>query len=283
MYPDAQIYCLFCIDDYYYIGSTTTDIKYRLRDHKASSITDCERFVYKHINTIGWENVTIMCIEKFPCNTREELRQKENEYIEDAMFDDKCLNTYKAYCTDEEMKEYQRQYKKEYRQLYPDKIKEYNINYVKQNEKQVKERRKKYNALNKEKIAEKCKEYAEAHKEEIVEYKKNWVVENKEKLKEQSKEYRENNKEKIAEKGKKYYEKNKEVMKEKHKLYAKTNKDKLNEYNRVKRQANKEKDAKVCDTCGGHYVTYHKKRHEESKKHKDSIQTNIPTITTFVS
>ena len=34
---------------------------------------------YKHINQIGWENVKIECIEEYPCDSLEELLQKEQE------------------------------------------------------------------------------------------------------------------------------------------------------------------------------------------------------------
>ena len=53
--------------------------------------------VYKHINSIGWENVTIELVEFFKCNNREELRRKENEFILKEISNKFCLNTLRAY------------------------------------------------------------------------------------------------------------------------------------------------------------------------------------------
>jgi hypothetical protein len=95
----------------------------------------------------------------------------------------------------------------------------------------------------KQKKAQWDKKYREKNKEELCEKKKEWRDNNKEKLAEQRKEYRENNKEKIAERKKEWYEKSKE---------------------------NGKRDIINC-SCGGTFILNNKKRHEQTKKHLDSI------------
>ena len=87
------------------------------------------------------------------------------------------------------------------------------------------------------------KKYREKNKEKIDEKKKEWRDNNKERIFEQRKEYRENNKELLAEKHKKWYEKSKE---------------------------NGKSDIIIC-SCGGTFSLNGKKRHEQTKKHLNSI------------
>ena len=95
----------------------------------------------------------------------------------------------------------------------------------------------------KEKKVQWDKKYREKNKEKIAEKKKEYQKENKEKIAEKNKEYRENNKEEIAEKKKEQYEKDKE---------------------------NGKRDIIIC-SCGGTFSLNGKKRHEQTKKHLDSI------------
>lgn len=76
-YNAGKIYKLVCTDGHYYIGSTITALNYRLNNHKQSSKKELERPVYKYINTIGWDKVAIEILEKYSCNSREELLKKK--------------------------------------------------------------------------------------------------------------------------------------------------------------------------------------------------------------
>jgi ribosomal protein L44E len=49
--------------------------------------------VYKHINTVGWDNVRIVIIEEVHCANKNELCRKENKYIEKELQNPLCLNT----------------------------------------------------------------------------------------------------------------------------------------------------------------------------------------------
>ena len=284
-YSNCKIYCLYCTDDTYYIGSTTTELRFRLSHHKEDSKKYTERRVYKHINEIGWDNVEIECLEEFSCASRKEMLQKENEYIQAVFDDDKCLNIIGAHLTEEDLKEKQAQYRKEhrehhmeykkqYRQKNSEKISEYNKQYVKENFEEVKERKQKYIKENKEKVYKKMKEDAQKHKDEIAAYKKKWAEEHKDELDKKGKEYRELNKDNLAKKSKEYYEENKEACQKRMKEHREKNLEKCKEMEKKYREKRKQKNPEVsipCDVCGGSYLPHHKKRHISSKKHQSKL------------
>jgi hypothetical protein len=285
-YANSKIYVLWCDDEYYYIGSTINELNYRLRDHKQHSKKFPNRKVYAHINTLGWDSVSIELLESFSCNSRKELLEKENEYICSLLCDDKCLNEKVAHLTPEELLSQQASYRQEhrdkilaYKQRYrkekADKIAAYNKTYIENNKEAVAKRKKAYNEANKEKIAASCKRYAETHKEEIANYKKNYALEHADELKQKSKEFREANKEAIAEKGRKYYEENKALILEKNRKYQEEHKDTIAKQRKEYREKKKELNLdapKVCEVCGGSYQDYRKKRHETSKKHQEALK-----------
>ena len=116
-YSDSKIYCLWGNDNYYYIGSTINELKNRLYDHKKHSQLFPDRKVYKHFNTLGWNNVKIECLEEYSCADRNELLKKEDDYIKSVQNDSFCLNQNSAFVTEEELLEKQAQYRKENRNI----------------------------------------------------------------------------------------------------------------------------------------------------------------------
>jgi hypothetical protein len=66
---------------YIYIGSTTSTLSKRKGDHK-SSARNRAYGVYTHLNTVGWENVQIVLIELFPCDSKIELEKRERHWID---------------------------------------------------------------------------------------------------------------------------------------------------------------------------------------------------------
>lgn len=146
-YENSKIYKLQCDDGYYYIGSTTTELRCRLYKHKNKSKTYLDRTSYQHINEIGWDRVRIVLMEAFCCNNRDELRMKEDEHICKHRDDPFCLNTYRAFLTEEEKKQY------------------YEVN-----KDEIREKQKIYNEVNKERIREQRRAYREANKERKREY-----------------------------------------------------------------------------------------------------------------
>lgn len=295
-YTNCMIYCLSCSNDYYYIGVTTSELRFRLNNHKQASKIYTSRRVYAYINQTGWDTVKIECIEPFSCTSRQEMLEKETEYLKAVLTDEKCLNNNLSFQTEEEHKDYIKQYyvnnierikdyrqqhrdkileyKKQYRQENSEKISEYNKTYVQENSEEVKQRKKKYNEANKEKISKKCKEYNESHKEEIAALKKKYAEEHKEEIKQKTKEFRENNKEKISEKGAQYYAENKEVCQKRMKEYREKNLETLSQKAKERREKKKQENPDVsvtCEVCGGSYQDYRKSRHVSSKKHQDKL------------
>jgi hypothetical protein len=265
-YQKGKIYKLKCNDGHYYIGSTIESLKNRFRRHKSASKTQTSN-AYKHINIIGWDNVTIELLECYPCKTKDELQKKEDEYIKKHLEDPLCLNEHRSYLTIDEDKEKKKQYYEEHKQ----------------------------------ETLEYQQQYREANKEKIQEYFVNYRQENAEKRREYSKEYVEKNKEKVKEARRKRYENNKEKELRLHKIYVEQNKEKVNTYKkewaqqykethaeeiaeeRAQKQAIREekKQARIkhdqtivsCE-CGGSYQPYRKNRHLESKKHQHFMENN---------
>jgi hypothetical protein len=162
-----------------YIGSTCEPtLAHRLSKHKACYkryLTGAGCFITSY-NILQNNNYSIVLLEDFPCERKDQLLARERFYIEN----NKCVNKFVPTRTH---KEYQEQNK--------DKIKEYQKEWYEQN---------------KDKIKDKQKEYQEQNKDKIKEYQKEWYEQNKDK----QKEYQEQNKEKIKE----YREQNKEKIKE---------------------------------------------------------------------
>lgn len=200
MYEHSKIYKIQCSDGYFYIGCTTNELRYRFRDHKNASKKESNRRVLKHINSIGWDNAKIILIENFPCENKQQLLQKEDEHIQKHINDQFCLNTSRAFLTEEEHKEYLKKY--------------YQANKEKINQRQ-REDSKKYHQANKEKINEKAKEYREINKDKIKEREKEYNQINRDKINQRQREYYEANKDKLKE----YYEANKEKINQKKREY----------------------------------------------------------------
>ena len=290
-YEDSKIYCLYCVDDYYYIGSTITDIYHRLGKHKESANRFPTRRVYAHINKVGWNNVQIKLLKAFSCTSREELFKEENEHIRACEGDPFCLNIKDASQTPEDLKivqsEYRKahrdtilKYKEEYRKENAEKIAEYNKQYTEQNKEAVKERKQVYIEANKEKIAEQTKAYRETHKEAIAAYKKEWVEKHKDEVKEKAKKLRNEQKDELNEKAKEYYKEHKEACKERMKEYREKNKDVCLQKEKAYREKKKQEHpdvSVVCTLCQGSYQEYRKKRHESSIKHQSFLKETKTT------
>jgi hypothetical protein len=184
-YSKTIIYKIVCNDlniTDVYVGSTTDFIR-RKGHHKSNCNNEkSKKYNFKVYQSMrqngGWDNFTMVEIEKYPCIDSNEARTRERHYYELL---NTTLNT-----------------------IYPSRN---NKAYYDQNKNDVLKRCKIYYEANKEMIAIQCKQYREANKEKIAEYKKQYREANKEKIAEHKKQYREANKEKIAEQRKQYREK----------------------------------------------------------------------------
>ena len=119
----GRIYKLECEDGYYYIGSTVEEtIQERLWKHKESSKRKPYK-VYNHINNITWDKVKMVLVKEIEVLSLEELHTEENIYID--LDDMLCLNTKRAYQTDEERKEYMSELNKKWYNENKEHIKKY--------------------------------------------------------------------------------------------------------------------------------------------------------------
>lgn len=168
-YAKGKIYKLHSdVDDLFYIGSTTRPCGKRKANHKKKAEMNPNRKVYQHFNEIGWGNVKISVIEKYPSTSKEELETRERYYID--LFKPQ-LNTSRPTLTEEE-KEAKKKHNFE-------KLKEY----IKQNPS----------------IKKRCdKNRYEAKKEEILKQKHEYYETNKEAKKEWQRNYRQVNQEEIS-------------------------------------------------------------------------------------
>ena len=108
--------------------------------------------------------------------------------------------------------------------------------YVKENEKEIKEYQKKYREEHKEEI----KQYREEYKEEMKEYNKQYNIEHKEEIKEKKKQYYNENKKEIRKKQKQYYNENKEDILKQNKKYREEHEEYFKEYRKQYYKNNKE-------------------------------------------
>lgn len=131
----------------FYIGSTTCNLKNRLKHHRSKSKEDISknRALYLHFRELGWENTTIILLEEFEVLNRRELYERECEFIKQFIGTENCLNTIRSAITSEEKKarnsfytkkrrqenpDYERNRLQEWRKKNPEKYKEQNRRYL---------------------------------------------------------------------------------------------------------------------------------------------------------
>ena len=76
-YQKSKIYKITFNGEMKYVGSTVQPLKDRLSKHRSKVCV-----VKAEGDKVGWENVKILLIESHKCNTREELMQREQYWID---------------------------------------------------------------------------------------------------------------------------------------------------------------------------------------------------------
>jgi len=159
-YQNGQIYKIHSYQtDDIYIGSTTQTLCKRFAHHKALFKKNIHKTTSKSI--FKYDNVMITLIEKYPCNDKNELEQRERYYIEN----NNCVNKYIPTRTDKEYYEDNKdkiiQYVKEYRDNNKNKVLKYQKEYreTNKNKERKKQNGKQYYNNNKDKIKQKRKIY----------------------------------------------------------------------------------------------------------------------------
>lgn len=139
-YSKGKIYKLQCDDGYFYIGSTCNELRYRLHGHKQDSRDRTTR-VYQHINEIGWNCVRIVLIEEFPCENKQALVRKEDEYVRNHKNDSFCLNVRNANETKEEKQERHRITQQGYVERNRQRVRDRNNQYHEEHREQILQRK----------------------------------------------------------------------------------------------------------------------------------------------
>ena len=84
-YQNGKIYCIRnSVDDDIYVGSTTQALSKRMDIHRSHARTESKKSNYKlyqKMKEVGIEQFYIELIEKYECNSKEELFKKEGEWI----------------------------------------------------------------------------------------------------------------------------------------------------------------------------------------------------------
>ena len=145
-YQNAKIYKI--VNDELgltYYGSTCNALYKRFHGHKNKTNKTNSKILFS-----TQTQPEIILVEKFPCNDKMELHQRERFYIEN----NECVN-----------KTIPARTKKEYREDNKSEITEYNKEYYEKNKEKENLRGKKYKEENKEKIREQKKQYRQDNKE----------------------------------------------------------------------------------------------------------------------
>jgi hypothetical protein len=173
-----------------YVGSTAkqylsqrmtkhrTSYKY-WKEGKASYIT-----AYNLFDKYGLENCSIILLETYPCNSKDELRAREGFHMRNLECVNKRIEGRTLAEWRENNKEEMKEKIREWRILNPDKIIEASKNYYDNNKESIKDKSRDFYANNKERVAIYNKEYCEKNVEAIAKYKKEHYEKNKIRLQE---------------------------------------------------------------------------------------------------
>jgi hypothetical protein len=211
-YQNGKIYKIVDIGyNKCYIGSTIEALSKRMSKHRDfHKLFHRGKTLYfqssiKLFDKYGIENCNIEQIEKFPCNSREELTAREGYHIRD----NECVNKVVVGRTPKE--------------------------WYRDNQEKVNEKLKLYCENSKDKIQSYQNKYREDNKVQIQAYQAEYRQENNDKINIQKKEFREQNSELIKEKDKQWREKNKEQIKERMSIkYVCDCGSKFNQYTKVR-------------------------------------------------
>ena len=136
-----------------YIGSCLMRLSTRLSQHKFKSNTAISRKLFTDDSII-----TIVLLENFACNTKNELKARELHHITT----NNCINVNKPFVCDIPYSDI-KAYSKEYNQANKENYKEYYAI----NAEHIKSKAKEYKSINAEHIKEYQKKYNASHKDQI--------------------------------------------------------------------------------------------------------------------
>ena len=281
-----------------YVGSSTSDLETRMIKHRsdAKQRPEISKF-YKYMNELGIDNFDIELVEEYPCESKEELRNREGEIIREIgtlnhRIENRTKQEYKQEWIDTNRERVNEQ-RRERRRNNPEKTKEENIKSREYKKKYAENHKEEIKAKTSQKVVCECgttytvghkgehmsskkhlkllgiydeEEYKQSKRYEQMKksYEKNKGNIDQEKAKEYKKKHYENNKEKTSERSKQNYQENKEVINEKNKIYREKHKEEI--------QAKNNKKC-LCE-CGVSFTHSNKSRHLKSQHHQNFILNN---------
>jgi len=139
--------------DMVYYGHTCQTLARRFATHKSNYNTSTSKLI------IELGNAVILLVENFPCETEDQARAREAEYI----LNNECVN-----------KNIPGRTEKQYYQDNKEKLNEQQKKYYEEHKEKLNEQQKIYNEDNKEHYLEYQKQYNQDNKEKIALYKKEW-------------------------------------------------------------------------------------------------------------
>jgi hypothetical protein len=95
-YKNGKIYAIIdkVDEEVLYVGSTTNQVYNRMGNHrfKARDVNgrNYNQPIYKKMRIVGIDNVGVIEVEKFSCNTRTELEKREQFWIDDLEPSENC-------------------------------------------------------------------------------------------------------------------------------------------------------------------------------------------------
>ena len=165
-----------------YIGSCIIELSKRLSNHKSKSNECVSKSMF-----INDAIISIVLIEDYPCENKNQLKARELHYITTLQ----CINKNKPFvCDIQIINGDNKEWKKQYSIENAEQIKQYQQQYQLENVEHIKQQKKQYNIV---------------HAEEIKQQQKQYILEHKEKKKQRDKQYRLEHKEEIKQKKKQYY------------------------------------------------------------------------------
>jgi hypothetical protein len=146
-----------------YVGSTIVTLPVRLKKHKSDYGIGEGACVNDLFEEFGKDNFYIELIEEFPCNTKRELRKREQFWIDTLR--DTCINKYNSYRTKEYKKEKARQADRKHKSTHRERVNEKQK--LKAREPEIVKKRHEYYEENKSHILDKTNAYKKRNKEII--------------------------------------------------------------------------------------------------------------------
>ena len=231
-YANTIIYKIVCNDlivTECYVGHTTDFIRRKHEHKRKCRVGNSDYKIYVKIRENGgWDNYSMIEVEKYPCKDRNEACAKEREWFE-------ILNS--KLNTNFPQRSYEEWYKVNKEELFI--------------------KNKQYVEDNRETIAEYKKQYAEENRDKIVEYKAQHYENNKIELLIKQNQYHKDNRETILIKQKQYVKDNKLKIIEQQKKHREDNKEEIKE---------RKRKTFICE-CGVESTQDHKSRHLKSIFH----------------